>query len=164
MRLICMQQREVLKGLAQEQAQQLAFKREQERQKLACKREAPLGRATSSALPFQNVEYMTKSKFSISAKQSEQSARLAHRKLNQNANANPGRTLANTRGKENKASKVKPPPKVSIVLLLLDFFSCFESRILHQPLKISSFIRIRQLFENSIFLLHSLLWQGFEWS
>ncbi|KAK3702737.1 hypothetical protein RRG08_042722 [Elysia crispata] len=108
-------QREVLKGLAQEQVQQLAFKREQERQKLACKREAPLGRATSSALPFQNVEYMTKSKFSISAKQSEQSARLAYRKLNQNANANPGRTLANTRGKENKASKVKPPPKPTVI-------------------------------------------------
>ncbi|RUS83052.1 hypothetical protein EGW08_009191 [Elysia chlorotica] len=108
-------QREVLKGLAQEQAQQLASKREQERQKLASKREAPLGKATASTLPFQNIDYTAKNKFSISTRQSEQSARLAYGKLNQNFNANPGRNQANTKGKENNASKVKPPPKPTVI-------------------------------------------------
>ena len=106
-------QREVLRGLAQEQAQQMAAKREQERQKIMVKRGALASGMTSSALPFQNIDPSAKNKFSISAKQSEQSARLAYGKQNLNMNANTGRNLASTRGKENRASKVKPPPKVS---------------------------------------------------
>ncbi|GFO11941.1 talpid3 protein [Plakobranchus ocellatus] len=108
-------QREVLRGLAQEQAQQLAAKREQERQRLAAKQGAFTSGGTSSTLAFQNTDFLAKNKFSISARQNEQSARLAYGKQNFNVNANTGRGAANTRGKENRVSKVKPPPKPTVI-------------------------------------------------
>lgn len=104
-------QREVLRGLAKERTQQLSLKRDQEQQKLKNKKGGPALTGTST-FNLLKKDYLPESKFSISAKQSEQSTRLAYGRQNMNMNANPGRHAV---GKENRTSKVKPPPKPSVI-------------------------------------------------
>ncbi|CAL1539920.1 unnamed protein product, partial [Lymnaea stagnalis] len=88
-------QREVLRGLAQEEADKVAAQTEEARLKIAAKRGTGKYGTTKAGLV---------------KTQAERSARLAYNKPTALASA-----VVSSRGKENTSSKVKPPPKLTVI-------------------------------------------------